>query len=277
MPESIHLIGGIAQLARIAAVRQLESLGHGNDHRTLGLGKKLHLVEEFVNVEHALRKINGIHAAAVIALGQCSRCGQPAGIASHNLRNHDGRLHRAEGLVVADDLLDRRCDIFCRRTIAGAMVRDGQIVVDGLWNPHKQLALAMVFGIVTEHLHRIHRVIAARIEKCIDVMRFHDPEDVLVDILVSLDLRHLEAAGTQEGRRCSLEQLNAHRICKVLVQINQLVLQKALNAVNHSVNMLCTCCLCAGIHARDGRVDDGGRAARLTYYYILHKCTPLIR
>ena len=268
--KCVYLIGSVAKLACIAAVSKLQAFGNSDDNRSLGLGEVLYLIQELVYVENSLRKINSIHTAAVITLCQSCCCGQPSGIAAHDLCDHDGGLCCAEGLVVTDDFLHGCCDILRCGAVAGAVIGNRKVIVDGLRNAHEQLLLAVLLRIVAQHLYGIHGVIAACIEQGINVMLLHDLEDVLVNILVSLNLGHLEAAGAQECGRSSLEKLNSHGICKILVQINKLILKEALDSVNHAIYMLRACCLGTGIYASDGGVDDGCRTAGLTYYYVLH-------
>ncbi len=268
--KCIDLVGGIAELAGISAVSQLQALGDCDHDGSLGLCQMINLVQELVDIEDALRQIDRIDTGAVISLCKGSCSGEPAGIAAHDLGHADGRLLGAEGLVVADDLLQGRCNVLCSGAVSGAVIGDRQIIVDGLGNAHEGLLLAMLLRIVGEHLDGVHGVIAACVEQGVNVVLLHHLEDLLVDILMSFRLGHLVAAGAQEGRGSSLQELDAHGICEILVEIHDLALQEALDAVNHAVDMNSTLLLGTDIDAGNGGIDDGCGAAGLTYYYVSH-------
>ena len=84
------------------------------------------------------------------------------------------------------------------------MIRYRQIIVNGLWHAHKSLRLVMRRRIIGQHFNRIHGVVAARVKQALDIMLLHDLKNLLVNVLMSLDLRHLKTAGTKKCRRRSL-------------------------------------------------------------------------
>ena len=187
---------------------------------------------------------------------------------SHDLNDADGGLLHAEGLVVTDDFLHAGSDIFCRGTIAGAVVGYRQIVINGLGNAHETLRLVMCRRIIGQHLHRIHGIISARIEQALDIMLLHDLENLLVHILMTFNLGHLETAGAEECGRGSLQKLDSGLVIQILTEIDQVVLQEALNAVYHTIDLLYAKLLGRRIYAGNGRVDDSGRSAGLSNYNV---------
>ena len=101
-----------------------------------------------------------VHALAVVALGQGSRGGQPAGIAAHDL--HDGDVLGAVDGGVPDDLLHDHADVLGSRAVAGGMVGDHQVVVDGLGHAHKADVTAGPCAVVGQLADGVHRVVARR-------------------------------------------------------------------------------------------------------------------
>ena len=213
-----------AQLTYISAVCNLNALGYSDHYGRFGRCQFFHVSHEFINIKYSLRKVDRITTAAVVALSQrCCRC-QPSCVTSHDLYDTDGGLLRTERLVVADDLFQGSRNIFCCGTVSGTVVCHRKVIVDGLGNAHESLRLIVCCCIIGQHLHRIHRVIAACIEQTLNVMLLHDLKYFLIYILMSLDLGHLETAGTQERRGCSLKQFDSGLIIQIVTQIDHFII-----------------------------------------------------
>ena len=69
------------------------------------------LLNERVDVEIKLRKIDGVRTRAVFALCQCGCTGKPAGISSHDFNNGDLTVLVAHRPAVTDDFLDGSTDV----------------------------------------------------------------------------------------------------------------------------------------------------------------------
>ena len=116
-------------------------------------------------------------------------------MASHDFNDTNGGLFHTEGLVVTDDFLHAGCDIFSCGTVSRAVIGYRQVIVNCLGNTHEALRLIVSSRIIGQHLHRIHGVISACVEKTLNIMLFHDFEYFFVYFLMSFNLRHFETAG----------------------------------------------------------------------------------
>ena len=148
------------------------------------------------------------------------------------------------------------------------MVGYRQVIVNGLGNAHETLRLVVRCRIIGQHLHRIHGIVTARVEQALDIMLLHDLENLLIYILMSFNLGHFETAGAEECGRGSLQQLDSGLIIQILSKVDQVVLQEALNAMYHTIDLLYAKLLGCRIHTGNGRVDDSGRSAGLSNYNV---------
>ena len=161
-----------------------------------------HFFHKTVQIEWNLRQIDQIRSFAVTVSGKCGGGCQPAGVASHDLNNADGRFGCSEAGVVPDDLFHGCGDIFGGGAITRGMICKRQIIVDSFRNAHEFLRLIFFGGIIRQHLNSIHGVVSANIKKIFDIVLFHDLEHSVIDIFVALDRRKLITAGTEKsGRR----------------------------------------------------------------------------
>ena len=144
------------------------------------------------------------------------------------------------------------------------MIGNRQVVVDCLRHAHESLRFIVCSRIIGQHLNRIHGIIAACIEEALYIMFLHDLKYFLINIFMTLNLRHLKTAGAKECGRRSLEQFNACLIIQIVTKINHLVIQKSLDTMHHTINFLHTQFLCGCINTCHGRINNGCRAARLT-------------
>src|SRR5699024_3308118 len=116
----------VGQLADVAAVLQFDAFRHGDDDAGLLLLHDADLFNEAVHMEGDFGQADHVHALAVVALGQGSRGGQPAGIAAHDL--HDGDVLGAVDGGVPDDLFHDHADVLGSRAVTGSVVSDHQVV-----------------------------------------------------------------------------------------------------------------------------------------------------
>ena len=259
--ESINIVSAAAQLAHETAVGNLDSFGYGNNNGVFFSSQFFNSCQEIIHIEGSLRNINHIRSAAVLTAGKsCRRC-QPAGMASHNLADQDGRLLNTEGLVIADNFLHGCCNILCCGCIARAVIGNRKVIIDGLRNTHKSLLFALHRRIIGKHLHRIHRVISADVEQDFDIVFLKNLEDFIVDFFVAFDFRKFITAGSKECRRSSLQQFDILVIPDILSHINKIVLQESFDTMMHTVNFLNSDFSCIAYNACKRRVDYSGRTA----------------
>ena len=262
MTESIHGVHVVRQLTDIAAILQLYALGNGNDDAGLLFLHHTHFFHKALHVEGNLGQADHVHALAIVALGQCGGSGQPAGIAAHDL--HHGNVLGAVHGGIADDLFHHNANVLGGRAIAGGVVGDHQVVVDGLGHAHKADVALDAFAVLSQLADGVHGVVAADVEEVADVQLFQNGEQLFVDGLVLMPVRQLVAAAAEEAGRGALEQLDVQIVRQHGGKIHHPLLQQTGNAIAHTVNDLCAAVLAAFKYACKACIDDGSRTARLT-------------
>src|SRR5699024_6916564 len=165
--EGVHRVDIVGQLADVATVLQLDAFGHGNDDAGLFGLHPLHLLHKVVHVEGDLRQADHVHTFAVLGFGQGGGSGQPAGVAAHAL--HDGDILGAVDGGVTDDLLHDHADVLGGTAVAGGVVGDHQVVVDGLGHAHEADVAAHMLAVVRQLADGVHAVVAADVEEIADV------------------------------------------------------------------------------------------------------------
>ena len=77
--ERIHRVDIVGQLADIAAILELDALGHGDDNGRLLLLHPLDLIDEVIHIERNLGQADHVHALAVLGLASAAAAvSQPA-------------------------------------------------------------------------------------------------------------------------------------------------------------------------------------------------------
>ena len=148
------------------------------------------------------------------------------------------------------------------------MVGNREIVVDGLRAAHKALLCAGEECVVRELPYRVHRVVAADVDKDFNVQFVEQRKHLVKDFLVLVDLRKFVAAGAEESRRRALQKLELQLIPDIVREIHILLIQKALNAEAHPVDLLIATFFCCLEDTRKTRIDDSGGTARLPDQHI---------
>src|SRR5690606_1913248 len=107
-----------------------------DDHAVfLALEDTADVLEALVLVERDFRKIDQVRRVVrvVAALGERGAGGDPAGGAAHDLDDRD-EVALAHGFVVAGEFADRGGGVFDHAAVAGRVIGDGKVVIDGLRN-----------------------------------------------------------------------------------------------------------------------------------------------
>ena len=272
--EGVQLPGRGDQVAQEYAVLVLYAFADRDNDIVALLLQLRHPLEERLLVKGALGQQNQVGAVAVRPCGQTGRGGQPAGVAAHNL----GHRHAAQVIHagIADDLLQNRGNILGRAAVAGGVVGQHQVIVNGLGHADKADCAALRVAVGAQLGDGVHRVIAADVEHRADVILGKQLKQLHKRLFVHRRVGQLVAAAAQKAGRRALEELNVHLIAQHRVKVDELALQHALNAVLHTVDMGCTAGLGRLIDARQTGVDNRSRPARLTYQNVLHKYTSRI-
>ena len=265
--KGVHRVHIIRQLTDIAAVLQLDALGNSDHDAGLGLLHGLDLFDKTVHIERHFRQADHIHAFTVIALGQGSGGGQPAGVAAHDL--HNGDIFGAVDRSIPDDLLHYHTNVLGRRAIAGGVVSDHQIVVDGLGHAYEPDIAVDTGAVVCQLADGIHGVVAADVEEVAHIQLVQDRKQLFVDRLILPPIRQLIAAAAQKAGRGALQQLDVQVIREVLGQIHDPLLQKPRYTIAHTVHDGCAAVFATFKHTGQACIDDRGGAAGLTNDCVL--------
>ena len=262
--ERIHRVYVVCQFADIAAVLELDTLGHRNDDGRLLFLHPLDFLDEMIDIERHFRQADHVNAFAVLGFGQGGGGGQPTGVAAHDLNDRD--IFCAVNRGVADDLFHHNADVLGGAAVAGGVVRNHQVIVDGFGHAHKADLAADVAAVISQLADGIHRVVAADVEEIADVQLFQNLEQLDVDGLAlgGVPVRQLVAAAAQIAGRRALEQLDIQRGFQLFVQHTGAALQQARHAVQHAVDLARAAALAAFIHTRQAGVDDRSGTAGLT-------------
>ncbi len=226
------------------------------------------LFYERVKVEHALGQINHIHALAVLAARKRRRRGKPTRVSAHNLDY--GHYGIVVYKTVAYNLLGGCRNVLCRRAVTGSVVGNGKVVIYRLGAPHKAYGTADFFAVLGKLVYGVHRIVAADIEKGVNIQFFKRFEDMFVSLFVALYCRQFIAAGAEEGRRRALQKVHIQVVFDVRGKVHNVPVQKPFNAVHHSVNNVCAPVLSRFKHTQKTCVDYRSGTARLPYDYIFH-------
>ena len=257
--DCMHIVG---QLADIAAILQLDAFGDGDDDAGLLLLHGTDLLHEVVHIEGHFGQADHVYALAVVALCQGSGGGQPAGVAAHDL--DAGDVLGAVDSGVPDDLLHHNADVLGSGAVAGGVVGDHQVVVDGLGHAHKADVALDALAVLGQLADGVHGVVAADVEEVADVQLFQNGEQLFVDGFVLVPVGQLVAAAAQKAGRRALEQLDVQIVRQHGGKIHHPLLQQTGNAIAHAVDDVCAAALAAFKDARKACIDDGSRTARLT-------------
>ena len=224
MAEAV--IGGYLGLGDEAAVLIVDALGDGDDTAAFFGIDSLHVLDELGHTEIRFRQINEVGTCAVLRC-QRRRGGQPAGVAAHDLHDHDHAGVIDMGVVI--DLHHGRGDVLGRRGIAGAVVGTEEVVIDGLGYAHDPALVAHGLHIGVDFVAGIHGVVAAVIEEVADVMLLEHLQDPAIVGIVLFRVCDLIAAGAQSRGGSVFQQPQLLRILQPHVE--QTVIQHALDAV----------------------------------------------
>src|SRR5581483_2336210 len=108
-----------------------DALRYHGHHITKAVVDALHIVEETVDFEVALRKVDEVRRVRVLALAEGRASREPARVASHDLDDLD-RVEAAHGLSIQAGLEGGNGQVSGHAPIAGTVIGERQVVVDGL-------------------------------------------------------------------------------------------------------------------------------------------------
>ena len=185
-------------------------------------------------------------------------------MAAHTLDdgNHAGVIHMA----VPGDLHDGGGNILGGGSKAGAVIRSGQVVVNGLGHAHDPAFIAYPAHILRDFVAGIHRIVAAVVEEVAHIVLLEDLQDTLVIGVIHIRIGNLIPAGTQSGRGRGEQELQLLGV--LFVHDHELIVQDALNAVVCAIDLGNGFVLQGRFDDAVGAgIDDSGRTAGLANNY----------
>ncbi len=216
--------------------------------------------EEFFHRDRTFGDVNQMRAIVFAGLGQGRGAGQEAGMASHDDVDLDARQSPVVEVVAHDGTGHE----LGGGAVAGAVVGDAEVVVDGLGDVEGPEVIAGLFGHVVDDVAGVGAVVAADVEEIADVAFLEDFQD-----LGTVGLIRLVAAGTQRrGRRAGH---TFEGVDRQLFEVDEMFFFDTGNRMNRTVEVGDILAFAGFFDDADQRgVDNPGRAARLTDYRICH-------
>ena len=115
----------------------------------------------------------------------------------------------------------------------------------------------------------VHRVVAADVEHRADVVLVKKGEQLDVGRAVRFGVGQFVAAAAQEAGRRPFEQFDAHPVVQQDIEVHDLLLEQALDAILHPVHFAGAQAAGRLVDPRQAGVDDGGGAAGLADDHIV--------
>ena len=160
----------------------------------LGVGR-LHVGEELVDDEGALRQVDQVRAVAGELARQRRGGGEEAGVAAHDHRAIDARQRGVVEVGAGEGLGDEAR----RRRIAGRMVEADEVVVDRLRDMDRADLFAGLGRLFRDDAHGVGGVVAADVAERVDLVRLQHLEDFLAVLDVGLVAGRAERGGRRGG------------------------------------------------------------------------------
>jgi len=258
---------GLAVSGEVVAVGIDEALGDDDGAELLALEDALHVLEDLGLVERDLGEEDDVRGVVrvVAALGEGGAGGDPAGAAAHDLDDGD-EVALTHGLAVAGDFAHGRGEVLDHAAVAGAVVGDGEVIVDRLRHADHAELVALLLGELGDLVGGVLGVVAPDVEEIADVVGLEDLEDAL-EIGLFLEL---VATGAEGGAGGVLE--GADLLLRLGGEIDQVLVQDAEHPVEAAVDFLNAFMVQRfGDDAGDAGVDDGGGATGLAHQNIAYE------
>ena len=165
--------------------------------------------------------------------------------------------------MIAGHLAHGSGDILDHGTIAGAVVGDGQIVVDGLGDTDDAQLVALLLSELGDFVGGILGVVAAGVEEVTDVLSLKDFQHALeVGLLLEL-----VAAGAEGGAGRVAEATDG--LLGFRSQIDEIFIQNTEHTVERAVDFLDAAVVQSfGDNSLDASINDGGGATGLAYQNV---------
>src|SRR5579875_3542547 len=177
------------------AVRCAYGLGDDDDAVANASVDCLDFGKELVRIQSPLGRVEEMRRIELVALAKGAGRGNPAGVASHDFNDLD-RIHIVHGFGIAANRLESGRDEAGDRSVTGAVISDGQVIVDRLGNDDDSEWLANLSGALGETMSGIRGIVTADIGEVADLEIPKTREQA-----IGIAFLQLVAARAERGRR----------------------------------------------------------------------------
>ncbi len=240
-------------LSNGAALGVGDAFGDGDDAAAIFLIGSFHVLEEFRFGEGALGHVDEVRAVVGVLLGEGGSGGQEACVAAHD----DADIYAGDGAVIEVNAGESLGDEFCGRTVAGAMIGDAEIVVDGFGDVDDAEVVSGFFRFFVDDAAGVCAVVTAAVEEVADVVGLADFENFAAVGDVGFVACGEEAAGGSACDGFEVVEGGVGEVDEVFVDDAPYAVECAVDAVDLWV--------AAGFEdgTDDALVDDGCGSAAL--------------
>ena len=265
-PAELFVPEGILHFARgdEVAVGVGEALACHYEAEAVFLEAFLNLRQEVFGVERHFGQQYDVRGVLGLVAALCDARARryPPGVPAHHFDN-GYEVVVAHGLVVEGELPDGGGKVFNDAAVSGAVVGDGEVVVNRLCDSYDSHFIALGRGVVGYFVGGVLRIIAAYIKEEAYVVRLEH----LYYAREILFAPELVTAGAEGGPGRVAQA--AHRLLGFVGEVDELFVQNALHSVEGAVNFLYAVVV-EGFryYAREARIYDGRGAAGLRYQNV---------
>ena len=175
-------------------------------HTVVSLQFTLYILQKTFYRKCRFTKINKIGTFSPIISGKCRSCCQPSCISSHYL--HDGHGFGVIYMTVAFQFCKRNSNIFGSRTESRTVIGTYQVIIDRFRSPDHMDVVHSFFSAVSRQLvHRIHRIIAAGVNKVFDIMFAENLHYSGKLTVIHCRIFQFKSTGSQCCCRCLTQQI----------------------------------------------------------------------
>ena len=161
---------------------------------TMAFHVLLHFGEEVLWLERNFREQNDMWRIAFFLGGEAARRGNPARVTPHDLHDKNFCGGFCHGCDVQTRFTDGYGYVFCDGTKSRAVVRQGQVIVNGLWDPDAGDRAIEFLADLGDFICGILRVAASIVEKEGNVVCLKNFNQSLILCLTLFISRKFEAA-----------------------------------------------------------------------------------
>ena len=186
----------------------------------------LHVGQELVDDESALRQVDEMGAVVRIFARKRRSRGEKAGVPAHHHRDIDAFQRQIVEIGAGEGLRDEPR----RRRIARRVIEADEIVVDRLGDMDGAKPMVGFLRFLGDDAHRVGGIVAADVEERVDRVRFQDLEDLLAIFAIRLVAGRAERGGRRRRDRLEVGD-------RLLARIDEIVVDDPAHALQRAIDM----------------------------------------